>query len=60
MNTINLTHEQNELVINLVRDRYLMLLDMAASAADCGDIHSHDQLSDEYWELGQVLKQLEA
>lgn len=57
--SLYLTDVQKQLTIELLRDRYLMLVDMAANAADCGDIHSHGQLSDEYWEINQAIKKLE-
>lgn len=59
MKTLHLTPEQAELTINLLRDRHMELVDRAAMAADCGDTVYHDQLADEYWNLGQLIKQLD-
>ena len=49
---------QKQIITETLHDRYLMLVDMAASAAECGDIHSHDIYSDEYCEISQIIKKL--
>ena len=53
------TDKQKQLLIELVRDRHMALVDMAANAANRGDYYEHDWLADDYWNLGQILNILE-
>ena len=55
------TNNQKQLIIELVRDRYMAVIDMAAfEAKESGNSYRHEAFVSEYLDLSQILKQLEA
>ena len=53
------TNNQKQLIIELVRDRYMAVVDMAANEArESGDSYRHDAYVSEYMDLAQILKEL--
>ena len=55
------TSNQKQLIIELVRDRYMAVVDMAAcEAKESGNSYRHEAFVSEYLDLAQILKQLGA
>ena len=59
MKDISLTPEQLTLLFSILSKRHDKLVAKAAIAASKGDHYTHDMLADEYWNLGQIIKQLD-